>query len=340
MNFGILAASLFLLQKQVAGSGLLGLQLNVTAHGGVQELFDSAREERALGCKLIAFSIKWSDLEPTPGQFNLRKLKSEFDWRDQLGFVPYVTLQTIDTNRRTVPADLMNDPWDSPLMLQREKALLKAIASVLSKSTKGLMLGNEVDGYLSAHRNEVEPYLRFLDAGRNTLHTERPDILVGVTTMFLNLGTESTLISRLQSHEDLVSMTYYPLHGASLVRPPREVESDFAQMLQVSGSRPLFVQEAGFPASPIDDSSEELQSEFVGNVFDAMERHRDRLAGVCFFIAIDFSDALVNSLVGYYKVGDSTFRAFLSSLGLKKQDGTPRKAWATFKDRAKKYTAP
>ncbi|HVT12969.1 MAG TPA: hypothetical protein VHE55_11945 [Fimbriimonadaceae bacterium] len=322
-----------------AGAGLLGLQLNVSAHGGVDELFALAKETREMGCSLLAHSVKWSDIERSPGKIDTADLKRDFDWRGKMGFVSYLTIQTIDTNQRTLPSDLMREAWDSPVMLRRETAMLHAVAKALPKSIGAVMLGNEVDGYLIAHRNEIAPYLSFLKSGRTVLRADVPGLPVGVTTMFLNLKSEKDLISQLQAPMDLVSMTYYPLEGMARPRPPREVMSDFEEMLRFSGKRLLFLQEAGVPASPLVGSSEDLQAEFVDRLFDAMAKYRARLAGVCYFLAIDFSDSLLDQLVGYYGVQGDRFRAFLGSLGLKKQDGKPRKAWEVFKKRASEYTA-
>lgn len=325
-------------QNPAKDTGLLGLQLNVTVNGGVKELFESAQEERDMGCRAIPFSIKWKDLEPSPGQFDLDKLKSEFAWRERFGFFSYLTLQTIDTNQRTVPSDLTGEPWNSNRMLSRETALFRAIAKVLPKTVRAVMLGNEVDAYLTAHRDELSSYLSFLKAGREAIRSELPAMPVGVTTMFMSLRSDTRLVEQLQAPMDIVAMTYYPLQGMAMVRPPSEVGGDFDQMLAIAGRRLLFLQEAGVPASPIVGSSEDLQAEFVNRLFDAMEKHRTRIAAVCYFLEVDFSDKLIDQLVGYYQVGLPEFRAFLATLGLKKQDGTPRKAWGVFRARAKQFS--
>jgi len=76
------------------------------------------------------------------------------------------------------------------------------------------------------------------------------------------------------------------------------------------------------------------EAAFVDALFDAMDRHDRQLLGVCYFLLVDFNDDLVKTFVGYYKLPDERFKAFLSTLGLKKQDGTPRLAWSEFKKRA------
>jgi len=312
----------------------LGLSLNVSIHGGAQEFIASIQEEQKLGCTVMQNSVKWSDLEPSPGQYKLDKLKADLDSQKQLGFVSYLTLQCIDTMKRMVPPDLAATAWDAPEMLAREKSLLKAICGVMPDTCQAVMLGNEVDGYLGSRATEADQYVAFLREGRSVLHTAHPGLLVGVTTMFIGIADHGKLIDRLHRDMDFVSMTYYPTVGAFGVLPTEDVGSHFAKMLAIAGSRKLYIQEAGYPASELLGSSEAKQAAFVDALFDAMDRHDRQLLGVCYFLLVDFNDDLVKTFVGYYKLPDERFKAFLSTLGLKKQDGTPRLAWSEFKKRA------
>ncbi|MDR3691011.1 MAG: hypothetical protein P4L46_16650 [Fimbriimonas sp.] len=315
----------------------VGLTLNVSVNGGVPELLANAKEARRLGCDISAMSVKWSDLEPTAGALKVDRLNWDLRNTVNTGFVPMLTLQTIDTNNRTLPADLKSEAWDSPKMLAREVAFLKAVGAVLPKEIGAVMLGNEVDGYLPSHPSEIKPYLEFLRAGRETLKAADPGVQVGVTTMFNSLANDTGLISLIQKNMDLVSMTYYPLGSNFAVLPVDDVGKHIAKMVAFAGSRKLFIQEAGFPASPLLGSSDEKQVKFVDALFDAMVKHRDRLIGVCYFLLVDLNDKLVDSLVGYYGLQSDTFRAYLSTLGLKKQDGAPRPSWEEFKKRATGY---
>jgi hypothetical protein len=312
----------------------LGLSLNVSDHGGAKELVDSILEERRLGCDIMPVSVKWSELEPTPGRFELDKLKSDLKGQAQMGFTSYLLIKTIDTSQRTVPTDLANEPWDSPRMAEREAAFLRAVRNVLPERVGGIMLGNEVDGYLGDRPLEVDRYIRFLENGRRTLRADRPGLAVGVTTMFTGLKSHPDVIGRLHRPMDFVSMTYYPLAPDFGVLPTTDVTRHFDQMVRFAAAKGLFIQEAGYPASELLGSSEDKQASFVDAVFDAMERYRTGLIGVCFFLLVDFSDKLVDGFMAYYRLPNARFRAMLATLGLKKQDGTPRAAWATFQRRA------
>jgi hypothetical protein len=199
------------------------------------------------------------------------------------------------------------------------------------------MLGNEVDVYLTNHPLEVDAYLKFLSVGIVTAKHLRPGLKIGVTTTYTGLTRNKDLVAKLNKGMDLVSLTYYPLQPDFRVLPPSTVGPDIDAMVAFGAPRQVYIQEAGYPASEITDSSEAKQSQFVDNLFDAVVKHRKDLLGVCYFISVDFSNALVKNLLGYYSLADKTFEAYLASLGLKKNDGKPRAAWAEFQKRAIAY---
>jgi len=313
---------------------LLGLAVNIPVGGGVRDLTESILGERRMGCNLMITGVKWSEVEPTPGSFKLDHLRDDLANQVHLGFTPVLTLKTIDTNNRTLPADLAGEAWDSPKMVSREKSLMSAIAVVLPKGVGAVILGNEVDAYLAGHPAEIDAYIRFLAVGRWAIHNVRHDTPVGVTTMFSGLADHRDLITRLHLNMDLVSMTYYPFLPDFSVLPVGDVGKHFKQMIDFAGSKKLFIAEAGYPASPVLGSSGEKQAAFVDAVFDAMSRYGSHLYGLSYFIEVDFSDKLVDNFVAYYGLNAAKFRAMLSTLGLKDQHGVPRPAWARFQQRA------
>ena len=137
-------------------------------------------------------------------------------------------------------------------------------------------------------------------------------------------------------HRALVFRT--PLRSTSradfAVLPVADVPKHLDQMASFAGSRKLYLQEVGYPASELLGSSEESQKQFVDAVFDWSGAHKSQLAGLCSFLLLDISDAFVNRLNSYYGVQDKNFTAYLATLGFEKKDGAPRPAWAEFRKRA------
>jgi hypothetical protein len=340
----LLALLFFALDLPVQGKSLIGLSLNLPEGGTAADLDKIARQERQDGANLMYLSGKWSDLEPRPGQYNLNCLGS-VEHIGALGFKILFTIQTLDTNHRSLPSDLMSQPFDSPLVRNRFDALLKVIATRLGPDIRWVSLGNEVDVYLSQHESELEPYAKFVEHARDVLHSQHPQLAVGVTTTHDGARYHPGIAARLNRSMDVVGMTYYPIGADWRARPIASLDSDFARMIQTAGTKPLLLQEFGCPADP-GISSDDLQAFYVDGLFRQLKKYGDRVAGANWFLYCDFNHALVDKLMGYYMEGQNgvaqdqaiRFRDYLSSLGLKRADGTARKSWEVFVSRTRAWS--
>lgn len=317
---------------RVAGP-LIGISPNVKEGGTIADLVKDLQDLRKIGLDGQYISVKWSDLEPEQGKLNLKALDDPVRGLGGLGFTLAVTLQTLDTNNRTLPADLKDAAFDSGEMRERFDGLIRAIAPRLTPSVKWVMLGNEVDVYLGLHPNELEPYIGFLERGRELLKSLKPGIKVGVTCTFGGASGNPRLFDRLNRTMDVVSLTYYPLKPDFGVQPVDVVAGDIDRMVRMAGSKPLLIQEAGYPADPLLGSSDEKQAAFVDAVFDAANRRTNHIVMVNFFLLVDFNSSLLETLLKYYRLPNGRFRAYRATLGLKRADGTPRKAWERFQAR-------
>jgi len=92
----------------------------------------------------------------------------------------------------------------------------------------------------------------------------------------------------------------------------------------------VVLQEVGYPATPL-LSSETAQADFVRNVFAAWRSTSSAIPFLSFFPMHDFPPELFEGAGDYYKDPDNErLRAFISSVGLRKLDGTPRPSWSQF----------
>ena len=99
----------------------------------------------------------------------------------------------------------------------------------------------------------------------------------------------------------------------------------------MSGSKPLILTELGCPSGELNKSSEDTQVDFVKAVFGQLEKHSSQISFASYFQQGDFPKTYVDLYEQYYQLRDDRFRSYLSSLGLKKNDGKPKKAFAEFK---------
>ena len=316
----------------------VGLTFNLPEGGREADYGPIVLEAKSLGVQFTCLMAQWSALEPRSGEYRLAELENGVRGLTSAGLRMCITVQTLDTNNRTLPADLRNEPFDSPVVRERFEALLNALAPKLTDAVRYVMLGNEADVYLAAHPNEIEAYAGFVERGREHLRTLRPGLSVGVTTTFNGLRDNPQIVGRINAAMDVFALTYYPIKSDFRVRPVSDIASDFDQMTQAAGQRPLLLQAVGYPADHGSGSSEDQQAEFVDAIFDAIREHASQVCSFSFFLLHDFDRRTVDQLLAYYGSADPSFRAYVSTLGLKRSDGVPRKAWTRFQARSRAWT--
>jgi hypothetical protein len=318
-----------------AAKPLLGLTVNFPEGGSEKDVGKGLVLARDLGVRACTVGYMWKDVELKPGVYNLEGLDKALRGFGAFGFRVCVTLRTLDTNNRVLSADLQDKPFDSEAMRERFDSLVEAIAPRLTDHVACILLANEPDIYLAKHADELEAFAGLAERGRQRLRTLRPGLPVGVATTFNGLRDRPRLAERLNRSMDILALTYYPLAQKMMVRPVSEVAGDFEKMAEAAGGKQLLLKEIGYPADPRLGSSEDQQAAFVDAVFDAVEKHAAKISIFNFFVLYDFESRLVDMMTRYYGVSDGNFRAYLSTLGLKRADGTPRQAWARFEARAR-----
>lgn len=277
----------------------------------------------------------WSDLEPAPGQFKLDDPMGGLRYSSFRGNTQLVTLQVLNTTAKETPADLLNVPFDSPQMSARFHALIDALLPYFDQNVRYMSIGNEVDVYLNDHPDEWASYTTFYEDAVDYLHRVAPGIRIGVTSTFSGAaGGALENVTRLNRKSDVLILTYYPTGAFFDVNDPAVPLADFPTMLGWAGTRPLILQEVGYPSASLLQSSEEKQAAFVTNVFRAWNKAGERIPFLSYFALHDFDEALCNKLEGYYGVKDANFHAFLCTLGLRKADGTPKPGWQAFVEAA------
>ena len=293
------------------------------------------------GARGQQINFSWGALEPSAGNYDAAKLaeiSAALDRAARLSLTQYVGLQPINTLYRDVPTDLVGRAFDDPLVKQRFRALLDRVVGAHVGRIQYLAIGNEVDIYLGAHPEEVAAYTSFFRDAANYARTLDVKIKVGVTgTADGVLGARVGLLANLNNAgADVVMLTYYPIRfdalGAVTVRDPSVVGSEVSRLLTFAGSRPLVFQEAGFPSSPLNLSSEAMQSTFFRELFVAVRAADGRIPYVNVFLLHDLRTQTCDELAAFYQFADSTsFRAYLCSLGLLQSNGQAKSSWQTLK---------
>ena len=99
----------------------------------------------------------------------------------------------------------------------------------------------------------------------------------------------------------------------------------------------MVLQEVGYPASEL-FAAEERQADFVRNVSAAWRSSGRRIPFLSFFQMRDFPQEAMRSAGEYYNESNpDRIRAFISTLGLRTCDGTPRLAWHVLAENARRF---
>lgn len=288
------------------------------------------------GVNAAVVTLTWADLEPQPGLIDLTQLKSKLDYFHGLGhghgLTCFVGIQVINTVKREVPADLAGTDFAAPAMSSRFHALLDAVRGILTSEDAFLSIGNEVDVYLSHNPAEWAAYQTFYADAVAYVHAAVPGMLVGVTTTFRGYSADSSSqIKSLNSSSDVITLTYYPVGLDQQVAASNSPTTDVPQMLRLADGKPVVIQEAGFPSSAANGSSESMQADFVTNLLNAWRSAGTPMPFLSYFLLYNFDATTCASLTDYYQMQTSpTFATFLCSLGLRHSDGTPKPDWQKF----------
>jgi hypothetical protein len=309
----------------------IGLSLNLLAgesgNGAIEAHFLQARQA---GVSIVYISPKWNEIETAAHVFSFASVDGDVDRavRSQLPVV--CDFRVIDTNRRSMPADLQNRNFDDAEMRTRLLAALDALVPHLRGRAQWVMIGNEIDPYFREHRKEIAAYSRLFAEGSRHLKQLAPGVLVSATVTAGGLDEIGGALRPIYEQSDFIGLTYYPLNADFTMRAPETVNSDFDRMIAAARGKPILLQEVGYPSSPNNDSSDERQAQFIQAVFDNLRSHRSSLIAANFFLMSDFSDDWVNMFSKYYKSNNDRFKSYLKTLGMFDDHGRAKPSWEVF----------
>lgn len=321
----------------------VGLSANPSANEGFTAESIKARfiQSRNAGVSFVYFAPTWEQLEPFSPSAHERYDFAALDFHLQLAGsanLPLVlNLRVIDTNQRSMPADLRDLAFDDGRVRQRLLDLVDALAPRLKERVPLVMIGNEVNAYFAGRGGEIDAYKTLYLAGAGRFKQAVPGVLTSVNLTFDGLVAGDPRLRSLSDISDFLSVTYYPLYPDFTVKEPEMINHDFINMIGAANGKKVLLQEAGYPSSVLNDSSEEKQAKFIDTVFDNLTEHKNYFWGANFFLMSDLPDDVVNDFAKYYNFPHSErFKAFLKTLGMFDDQGKAKKSWNSFYSRASK----
>jgi len=326
------------------GSRILGMDVKNIALVDYAAAYGQAT---ALGVREVSVSLDWSLFEPTTvGTYTdpnsiLPALNAFYP--TQTGDVTLV-LRPLDTPGPRFPTDLTGLTFDNLLVINAFKDFLTHLHSQLptlnaSGKLKWIHVGNEIDATLGSNATQWLQWQTFFNAAKTHIETLwGVDVVVSSVVQFGALTNDSVrpLYLDFLPALDSAALTYYPLNGDFTVKPPSVVAADFDFMTSTIISKPILLQECGYPSGALNASSESQQADFVTAVFDAWDTHQDRINLIDFAWQYDVDEATVDQWVIDFGMSGQTnedkFRSYLQTLGLSNNDSTEKLALQRLKD--------
>ncbi len=328
-------------QPPAQGTRILGLDIKEVPSVTYSVAYDQAM---ALGVREVSVSLDWSLLEPSVGSYD-NTLSATIDtfYPMQTGDLTLV-LRPLDTPGPSVPTELAGLAYDDPAVIEAFENFLANLHAQLptlnaSGKLRWIHVGNEIDSYLGNDATRWAQWQRFFQAAKakiNSLWGSNVEVSSIIQFSTLSETNKRALYLNLLPELDSAALTYYPLDFDFTMRPVSTVATDFALMVNNIPGKAILLQECGYPSSPVNNSSETLQADFISAVFEAWDTHIDRIRLIDFTWQYDASSATVDQWVIDYAMSgnpyEAAFRAYLGTLGLANYDSTEKDALQRLRD--------
>lgn len=278
------------------------------------------------GAEATSLSLYWDDLEPDgPGY------APAFDWPaianavyPEQGLSLTLTFSLIDTVADRRRADLKGLSWDDPRVISAFTAHLREVLGRMEDTDlRAIAIGNELDGLLR-DPSEIAAFARLLAAARAEVAQLRPGVPVGSKLTLGALTTRPDIWQPILAQSAALMVTYYPLDADFAARGSGVVAGDLGQLAALSPALPIYLLEAGYPSGGC-GASEADQADFVRNLI-ATSAATPRIALVSLTWLSDMAPQEAEALAGYYGLTDRCFTGYLASIGLRRNDGSPKPA--------------
>ncbi|GEM_PF-855375 len=265
------------------------------------------------------------------------------------GYTVAVSYTNVHMDQKHLPPYLKGRAFDDAFLLDRWEKHLEAFLHRYGDFIDFLNLGNEVNLYFRAHRDEWKGFLAFLHRGAAVVKKRRPRIRVGLVLVENGREDDWRDVARWCDH---LAITYYapcsafgpsPTAQALDPRHPDYFARTLDEALAVAGEKPLLITEIGCPTSTEIDASPALQARLIRAFFAWLAGKEDRVLGASWLGARDWPwEGTKIALQGELDddlLKQEPFLRFLTSLGLKDEKGRKKPGYAAFREALEAYRA-
>jgi hypothetical protein len=355
------------------GARLLEIHVNEPAGGDFAEAFNISQ---SVGMDAASLSLDWNSIDidtdqttDPPSPIYANDPATDFLAIANICYPNSNTkismmLRPITTLTRMAPPGFENMPFDDPAMIHRFNAFIDhVLGKIPDLEISALAIGSEVDLYLldeAAQQQYLSFYQQVSAYSREAyaqLYPDKAPLVVAVEVTHNGLINPATraYYQQINAFSDVIGVSYYPLENG-LVRDPSVVVDDFEEMLALYPGKNLHFFQLGYPSgyystqayaeyaagqvAPGINSSDQLQAQFIGTVFDVWDTHADRIQSIGFTwmhdkTVADVAEIAANPAFGGLTDPPPDFVEFLRTLGLRTEDAVDKPAWTRLAEEAK-----
>jgi hypothetical protein len=322
------------------GTRILAMDVSVPEDQNYAKSFAIAK---SIGIQAVTLSFDWKDIEKSPGKFqdpsgNLATANTYYpSTKTKVAF----DIRPIHTNRLAVPADLENLAFDNPKMIKRFNAMIDYVLAQMSNVDLAvLFIGSEIDLYIEKNETLWRQYIRFFEATKQHIKRNHPTLNVGVELTYNGLTNEAVreFTQQLNALGDVVGVSYYHVNPDNFIaKDPKAIGTVFRTVTSLYPGRTIYFHQFGYPSSPMLQSSEAKQREFVQEAFRAWDAYAEEIKFISFTWLTDSSNDALTFFKQYYGSSDTNFVEFLRTLGFRKHagSGTDKEALTALQTEAK-----
>ena len=322
MNF-LTVVGLYLLLA-VAPQGRRSLAVDITLPES-NDYVASFNLAKSAGLNAVCLTFDWTDIEVQPGTYSNSSLGIANYFYPQQNTDIHLVIRPVSTNQLHFPSDISSLPFDNPQVISRfERVIDYVLIQVPSTRLKTIVLGDEIDGYLGNDDLRWQQFGTFYSALRSYIQAKRPALTV-TTEARLDSMIYPVLMPRfaqLLQNTSTIGLSYYPVNADFSVRDLSAPMQDFTALMNAYPSKSFMVFQLGIPSSTTLGSSEQIQADFVAQMFSVWDAYAHRLPLLTFTWMHEISPSVVNAYAAYYGYGPAPFLDFLSTIGLRNWAGS------------------
>ena len=303
-----------------------------TTRDAWKQLLDVAAEAGVSSIHLQP--LGWGEAETSPGTFNFTDFDELFALKDKYALSYTLDIGTpVGISRHDLPADLEFVSFRDPEMIRRYRAYIAAHLNRFNNPTHVILHTETASNFLADDPEAFAAYCDLLASTADYVRSLAPKTKVGI---YATADDSADALAKMGRNTDFFSFGYNADRG------DLDHKATLKRLYGMAGNKRIGIHEIGIPTAARVGGSEAAQVAFVNLIFDLAAQHASQLEFISYYQAFDEDPAVTSVwLPAMFPDWSDTMQqdglAWFGSLGLHRFDGTPKPAWATFKQRVKAF---